>query len=212
MKLFARNYHDYVFYAFLLVMSSCVKEIDFDGVKDITLEPEMEAKLAHAEITTEQIIIKLEQEAENAGLSKPYPSQIFTAGLPSIYSDDAPVEITSEERVIKYLDSAWLNFNIVNTTPRAMEIRVELRRDDSDDNSVIDFLEETIPSNTDSFIPEPLVFNGKQAIEELKQMTQVKIDITMKQGADLRKNPSGKFEMTTTGIFKFNYDISEGLP
>lgn len=208
MKLFARNYHVYVFYAFLLVMSSCVKEMDFDGVKDITLEPEMEAKLAHAEITTEQIIIKLEQEAENAGLSKPYPSQIFTAGLPPI-SSDAPVEITSEERVIKYLDSAWLNFNIVNTTPRAMEIRVELRRDD---NSVIDFLEETIPSNTDSFIPEPLVFNGKQAIEELKQMTQVKIDITMKQGADLRKNPSGKFEMTTTGIFKFNYDISEGLP
>lgn len=209
MKLFARNYHVYVFYAFLLVMSSCVKEMDFDGVKDITLEPEMEAKLAHAEITTEQIIIKLEQEAENAGLSKPYPSQIYTAGLPSIYSDDAPVEITSEERVIKYLDSAWLNFNIVNTTPRAMEIRVELLRDD---NSVIDFLEETIPSNTDSFIPEPLVFNGKQAIEELKQMTQVKIDITMKQGADLRENPSGKFEMTTTGIFKFNYDISEGLP
>src|SRR5690606_23787444 len=209
MKLFARNYHVYVFYAFLLVMSSCVKEMAFDGVQDITLEPEMEAKLAHAEITTEQIIIKLKQEAENAGLSKPYPSQIFTAGLPSIYSDDAPVEITSEERVIKYLDSAWLNFNIVNTTPRAMEIRVELRRDD---NSVIDFLEETIPSNTDSFIPEPLVFNGKQAIEELKQMTQVKIDITMKQGADPRENPSGKFEMTTTGIFKFNYDISEGLP
>src|SRR5690606_19507830 len=208
MKLCARNYHVYVFYAFLLVMSSCVKEMDFDGVKDITLEPEMEAKLAHAEITTEQIIVKLEQGAEDAGLSQPYPSQIYTAGLPPI-SSDAPVEITSEERVIKYLERALLNFNIGNTTPRAMEIRVELLRDD---NSVIDFLEETIPANTASFIPKPLEFNGKSAIEELKQMTQVKIDITMKQGADLRVDPSGKFEMTTTGIFKFNYDISEGLP
>src|SRR5690606_28116620 len=210
MKLCARNYHVYVFYAFLLVMSSCVKEMDFDGVKDITLEPEMEAKLAHAEITTEQIIVKLEQEADDAGLSQPYPSQIYTAGLPPI-SSDAPVEITSEERVIKYLERALLNFNIVNTTPRAMDIRVELLSDNDNDN-VIDFLEETIPANTASFIPEPLEFNGKSAIEELKQMTQVKIDITMKQGADLRVDLSGKFEMTTTGIFKFNYDISEGLP
>src|SRR5690606_5894489 len=129
MRKLAQNPHSYFFLAVLLVLTSCVKEMDFDGVKDITLEPEMEAKLAHAEITTEEIITRLEEVAENNNVPKPYPSIIYEAELPTI-SSDADVDITSEERVIKYLDSASLNFKIVNTTPRTMDIRVELLRSD----------------------------------------------------------------------------------
>src|SRR5690606_33238058 len=98
MRKFAQNHHFYIFLTVLLVLTSCVKEMDFDGVKDITLQPEIEAKLAHAEITTEEIITQLEEVAEEQGVPKPYPKIIYQAGLPTIPSD-AEVDITSEERV-----------------------------------------------------------------------------------------------------------------
>src|SRR5699024_955612 len=101
MKRFAQNHQFYILVAFLLVMSSCVKEMDFDGVKDITLTPEMEIQLLKAEITQEDMVAIFEDHLLG---SSPKPGYIPFTGMSSpIDPIKKPISLTSEERILKYL-------------------------------------------------------------------------------------------------------------
>src|SRR5690606_30499091 len=113
MKSFAQNHHFYILFISLLMMSSCVKEMDFDGAKDITLEPTMEIKLATAEITTQQVISIMDEEVAELALPPELADTLYKAELP-VPADTASVDITSEERIVKYLEGAELNFNFIN--------------------------------------------------------------------------------------------------
>src|SRR5690606_4929385 len=130
MKSFAQNQLFYLLFISLLMMSSCVKEMDFDGAKDITLEPTMEIKLATAEITTQQVVSIIDEKVAELALPPELADDLYKAELP-VPADTAPVDITSEERITKYLENATIKFEFLNTTPRDISVEVFLLKDNN---------------------------------------------------------------------------------
>lgn len=201
MKRFAQNRHFYILITLLgVVLTSCVKEMDFDGIKDVQLTPKMNIDLMEAEITTAEVVAELEK----IGLP---PSVRDTIGFP--YYDTASVDIASEERITKYLESATLYFEFKNTTPRDISIELILRNDNNDEIKRIP--QKELKANTKDTVIDSLVFTGGE-VEDLKRLRSVEIEINVTSGTALSEDSPGKFSLSSYGTFNFEYDVSNGLP
>jgi len=201
MKRFAQNRHFYILIILLgVVLTSCVKEMDFDGIKDIQLTPTMNIDLMEAEITTAEVVAELEK----IGLP---PSVRDTIGFP--YYDTASVDIASEERITKYLESATLYFEFMNTTPRDISVDVRLKNG----NNILSggTLNKILPASNDTPIIDSLVFTGSE-VEDLKKLNNVEIEIDVASGTALSEDSPGEFSLSSYGTFNFEYDVSNGLP
>src|SRR5690606_40063008 len=132
MRRFAQNHQYYILVAFLLVMSSCVKEMDFGGVKDITLTPQMQIELLKAEITQDKMVEIFENET---GSTHGYiPGNGVSVSLPNPIVK--PISLTSEERILKYLVDGVdeesgvvtpvLNFEFTNTINCKFDFEISL--------------------------------------------------------------------------------------
>lgn len=210
MKRFAQNRHFYILIILLgVVLTSCVKEMDFDGIKDVQLTPTMNIDLMEAEITTAEVVAMMEKIAEDNGAGPPpYPPQFYEGGLPS-FTTSAPVDIASEERITKYLENATLYFEFKNTTPRDISIDVRLK----DGNNILSggTLNKILPASNDTPIIDSLVFTGS-GVEDLKKLNNVEIEIDVASGTALSEDSPGEFSLSSTGTFNFEYDVSNGLP
>lgn len=207
MKIFARNHYFFILLTTLLVTGSCVKEMDFEGAKDITFEPEMELQVAKAEISTQEIVTIIDEGIPD-DTPDPVVDQIYKGSYP-VPSQSADVDISSLDTAMEYLESATLNFNFINSTPRDITITVSMYKKD---NTLIDTFKETLPKSSNDTITVEREFGKGTQIENLKKLAILEIDIAVEAGTDLRDDPSGKFELITVGTFNFSYDPSTGLP
>lgn len=209
MKRFAQNRHFYILIILLgVVLTSCVKEMDFDGIKDVQLTPKMNIDLMEAEITTAEVVAMIDAEAERNGVpGPPYPSIIYTSEFKED-SISAPVDITSEERITKYLDSTSIEFKFTNTTPRDIVVEVELLME----GGQVDSFNRILPRYTEEPVMVKSEFYESDEINKIKKLNEVKINLTMNRGIDIKENPYGKFALSATGTFNFEYDVSNGLP
>lgn len=208
MKIFARNHYFFILLTTLLVMSSCVKEMDFEGAKDITFEPQMKIEVAKAEISTQEIIDKIDERIPD-GTPDPVVDQIYKEKFGPL-EQSADVDISSLDTAMEYLESATLNFNFINSTPRDITITVRMYK--KGNNTPIETFTEPLPKSNNDTITVISEFGKGTEIENLKKLAKLEIDITVEGGADLRTDPTGKFELNTVGIFNFSYDPSQGLP
>jgi len=221
MKRFAQNHQFYILVAFLLVMSSCVKEMDFDGVKDITLTPEMEIQLLKAEITQEEMVAIFE---DRLSVSTPKPGYIPPIGAPppSLGPIKKPISLTSEERILKYLvegedsksgvPTPVLTFTFTNTINSEFDIEIYLRDknekilSEKEKNGIIiigasvNGAEENV---TKSFTYTPA---------QIRNATEIVIDFILTPKEDLYPDATRSLTINANGIFNFSYDTSEGLP
>src|SRR5690606_9203393 len=146
MKSFAQNHHFYILFISLLMMSSCVKEMDFDGAKDITLEPTMEIKLLEAKFTQDFMVTEFEDHIPSSLPELDYIPGMLTFPIPDPISK--PITLSSEERILKYLTEGTdtingdtvttpvLYFEFTNTIDREFEFEISLR--DKDNKVLLD--------------------------------------------------------------------------
>lgn len=221
MKIRAQNCHFYILFAILLVMSSCVKEMDFDGAKDITLEPAMEIRLLEAKMTPEDMINQVEKRTGSSiqfipGNVSPIP--------PLPIHIEKPISLTSEERILKYLvegkdtidnvprETPRVEFEFVNTINRGFEFEISLL--DKDGNP-LDEAEANGAINISASVngtEEKTIKYYTYTVNQIKKATDIAIDFTLKSGANLYKDSEGELTINATGIFNFEYDVSNGLP
>lgn len=222
MKIRAQNRHFYILFAVLLVMSSCVKEMDFDGAKDITLEPTMEIKLLEAKMTQEVIVELFEDNLPSSVPAVGYIPGVASFSLPEPIKK--PISLTSEERILKYLKDSTvtinnqqlktplLSFNFTNTIEREFEFNISLL---DKDGNVLPKAETTgenrIPASTNGTLEESNV-SYSYSVANIKKATHIAIDFKVKNGANLYPGTDRELTINATGIFNFHYDVSDGLP
>lgn len=220
MKLFARNYHVYVFYAFLLVMSSCVKEMDFDGVKDITLEPQIEIKLLKGEFTQDFMVQEFEKYLPSGVPLQGYIPASINFSLPEPH--ERPISLTSEERILEYLvdgtngesgePTPVLKFEFTNTIDSSFEFNITLLDKDGDPIKVDGVVGDSEVQASSGGVIEKSNISYFYNSENIKNATDISISFSMSTGSDLHKGTNNRIIIDASGIFNFNYDISNGLP
>jgi|SRR5690606_3341765 len=216
MRRFAQNHQFYILVAFLLVMSSCVKEMDFGGVKDIKLEPEMELKLLEFRMTPEEAINVIENET---GVVIPMIPMSSTPYPTTPIRIEEPIVLNSKERILEHLvngvtkdsgeDTPLITFTFTNTINADFKIEIALL--DKDGHELIEkekngFL--TIPAKTTAAIDHKYSYNA----EQIKIATAIRIDLSIAPKENLDRNSEGELAINASGIFNFSYDPSEGLP
>jgi hypothetical protein len=222
MKRFAQNHQFYILVTFLMVMSSCVKEMDFNGVKDITLEPQMKIELLKAEITQEDMVAIFEDNLP------PPIGYIPEAAPPGFYPFQLPnpivkpISLTSEERILKYLvdgvdkesgaATPVLTFTFTNTINSEFGIEIYLLDKDKKEINISETHgESSISASVGGRIVESVVSYSYDAAD-IKKAVEIAIKFTMDPNEDLYPDPNRSLTINSNGIFNFSYDTSEGLP
>src|SRR5690606_10995013 len=145
-------------------------EMDFDGIKNVQLSPTMDIDLMEAEIATAEVVAVLEDAAPG---SPPYPPSFYEAAIPP-FTTSSPVDIASEERITKYLDSTSIEFKYTNTTPRSIAVNVKLLMSGGGE---VDSFSVDVPADTDEPIVDTREFYESDDIIKLKKLNKVEIEI-----------------------------------
>lgn len=195
--------------------------MDFDGAKDITLEPTMEIKLLEAKFTQDFMVTEFEDHIPSSLPALDYIPGSLTFPMPDPISK--PITLSSEERILKYLAKGTetingnqvvtpvLSFEFTNTIDREFEFEISLL--DKDNNVLTDKQKNgnIIIEASSAGVPRQY-FLYSYSPEQIKSATDVVVDFTIKSGADLYKGTERELSIRATGVFNFKYDVSDGLP
>ena len=220
MRKFAQNHHFYIFLAVLLVLTSCVKEMDFDGVKDITLEPQMEIKLLKGEFTQDFMVQEFEKYLPSGVPLQGYIPGSIDFSLPVPYK--RPISLTSEERILEYLvdgtndesgePTPVLKFEFTNTIDSSFDFDITLLDKDGDPIEVDGVEGDSEVQASSGGVIEKSNISYFYNSENIKKATDISISFSMSTGSALHKGTNNRIIIDASGIFNFNYDISNGLP
>ncbi|EKF54515.1 hypothetical protein I215_12293 [Galbibacter marinus] len=220
MRKLAQNHHFYIFLAVLLVLTSCVKEMDFDGVKDITLEPQIEIKLLKGEFTQDFMVQEFEKYLPSGVPLQGYIPASINFSLPEPH--ERPISLTSEERILEYLvdgtndesgePTPVLKFEFTNTIDSSFDFDIKLLDKDGDPIEEDGVEGDSEVQASSGGVIEKSNISYFYSAEKIKNATDVFISFTMSTVSDLHKGTDNSLTIDASGVFNFNYDISNGLP
>lgn len=220
MRKLAQNPHLYFILTALLLLTSCVKEMDFDGVKDITLEPQMEIKLLKGEFTQDFMVQEFEKYLPSGVPLQGYIPGSIDFSLPVPY--ERPISLTSEERILEYLvdgtddesgePTPVLKFEFTNTIDSSFDFDIKLLDKDGDPIEVDGVEGDSEVQASSGGVIEKSNISYFYNSEKIKKATDIFISFSMSTGSDLHKGTDNRIIIDASGIFNFNYDISNGLP
>lgn len=220
MRKLAQNPHLYFILTALLLLTSCVKEMDFDGVKDITLEPQIEIKLLKGEFTQDFMVQEFEKYLPSGVPLQGYIPASINFSLPEPH--ERPISLTSEERILEYLvdgtngesgePTPVLKFEFTNTIDSSFEFNITLLDKDGDPIKVDGVVGDSEVQASSGGVIEKSNISYFYSAEKIKNATDVSISFTMSTVSDLHKGTDNSLTIDASGVFNFNYDISNGLP
>lgn len=220
MRKLAQNPHLYFILTALLLLTSCVKEMDFDGVKDITLEPQMEIKLLKGEFTQDFMVQKFEEYLPSGVPLQGYIPGSINFSLPVPYKRS--ISLTSEERILEYLvdgtddesgePTPVLKFEFTNTIDSSFDFDIKLLDKDGDPIEEDGVEGDSEVQASSGGVIEKSNISYFYSAEKIKNATDVSISFTMSTVSNLHKGTDNSLTIDASGVFNFNYDISNGLP
>lgn len=168
---------------FIGIMTSCVKDVDFDQADDLLVTPAMEISL-----------VRFNE-----------PASRFTENGQevSVIRDSVRIEIFNDDFVVDNLRRAEFLFETTNSIDRAFDAEILFLNDANELQHIIEFGVEASDTNQELVSVTEEIFEN-DAIAELTATTKLLLTFTMQDSVDgslLNENSLGSLKLRSKGSF-----------
>lgn len=167
-----------------LILTSCVKNIDFEQAEDYETETQYISSLVYFKMPVVSFLDEFDNE-----LSTPI-------------QDESTVTIFQQSFIQDYLVEAEFEFEIDN--PFSRDILVDLEFLDADDNITYNFASILIPANTNNYLPqkETVVISEHPNFLRTRKV-RASVQLQTNSGSQIDINNTSEFEFKSAGTFTF---------
>lgn len=173
-----------------VIMTSCIKDVDFDQIDNFSLTPVLASSIVYTEVEAIRFV-------EN-GME-----------LEIVRDSVANIEIFEDEFVKDNLVKVELVFEATNTINRTFNLKIDFLSDEDELQHTISFdaVESTFGNNIITNYTE--IFEDDN-LDDLKLITKMVMTLTIypsANGTNLDENSTGKVSLKSKGIFYFNINV-----
>ncbi|AXT19200.1 hypothetical protein D7030_13745 [Flavobacteriaceae bacterium AU392] len=185
-------YYIIVFITFCIFNTSCIEDIDFDQVDDLSLTPVLVSSLAFFDTPADVFILD------------PGQSNVTRDTLTNI-------GIFNDPFVVDELIRAEFLFEITNSINREFQTQVDFLNDDLELQHTF-IIDVAASPNNEELITEHIEVFENDTLDALKASTQVFFTLTLIPNPnlpDVDENTLGRLRLRSIGTFFFNIETSE---
>lgn len=165
----------------LLFLNSCTKEIDFNQVDELVLNPIVESSIFYFNAPA---------------------SQFYNNGEINVSQDFVLINIFNNSFTVDYLNRAEFTFEITNSINKEFQLQMDfVDHDDNTQHSIILSALQS-PNNTNIVTEQVEVFEGNTLLA-LKNTVKLVFTITLQSGAPINQNTPGAIQLKSKGLFYF---------
>ena len=176
-------------YLCLILMMSCIEDVDFDQPTDVILTPIVEASLVYLEVEGSRFV-------DNG-------SEIST-----VTDAVSNIEILEDEFVDDNLEKVELLFEVANQIPRRFDVQIDFR--DIDDQLQRSTIFSVMPSiNGETVVTEHIEIFDEASIEQLKNTYTIVFILNLQPSSDgstLDENTTETIALDSKGKFYFRIE------
>ncbi len=173
----------------LVLFSSCVKEVDFEQVKELTISPIFESSLIYFDAPATKFFLN--------------GSEISTT------RDTVEIDLFSRGFVVNNLIKAEFLFQATNSINRSFRVQVDFLSESNQQKHSFAVQANASPTNSDIIVKHTEVFEGS-SLTALKESKKVVLSITaLPGGTPLNTNTPGRINLQSKGAFYFKIKDDE---
>jgi hypothetical protein len=166
------------------MLTSCVKDVDFDQAEDLLVTPTLEISLVRFNEPANRFVDENDIEQ-------------------TIVRDSVRIEIFNDDFVVDNLRRAEFLFETTNSINRAFDAEIQFLNDDNELQHLIEFGVEASLANQELVNINEEIFEN-EAIADLTATTKLLLTFTMQDsndGSSLNENSIGNLKLRSKGAF-----------
>lgn len=178
---YKKVYHIMALLMGLFVLSACTKEVDFNQIDELELNPIVESS-----------IIYFDSPA----------SQFYNNGEITVSQDFVLIDIFNNKLTVDYLTKAEFTFESTNSIDREFQLQIDFVDVNDTTQYSVTLLAPQSPNNTDIVTEQVVVFEGN-SLQALKSAVKIVFTITLQSGSPINENSIGNIQLKSKGLFYF---------
>jgi hypothetical protein len=178
---YRKIYHIITVLTGLLFLNTCTKDVDFNQIDDLEINPIVESSIIYFNAPA---------------------SQFYNNGEITVTQDFVLVDIFNNSITLDYLTKAEFTFESTNSINREFQLQMDF----VDQNDIIQYSvilsAPPSPTNADIVTEQFVVFEGN-ALLALKSTVKIEFTITLLSGNPINQNTVGDIQLKSKGLFYF---------